>query len=72
MADVSRKYVVKEGNPILRTEFEQNLALKMKHTGFLSDLPPLLRPGIIFNTAEAHRLVEAELLFRLGTDGKAE
>ena len=72
VADVFRKYVAKEGNSILRTEFEQNLALKMKHAGFLSDLPPLLRPGIIYDAAEAHRLVEAELLSRLGTDGKVK
>lgn len=72
VVDVFRKYVAAEGNAISRAEFEQNLAQKMKHAGFSSDLPPLLRPGIAYDAAEAHRLVEKELLARLGSEGKAQ
>ena len=72
VVDVFRQYVAAEGNAISRAEFEQNLAQKMKHAGFLSDLPPLLRPGIAYDVAEARCLVEHELLARLGLDGKAQ
>ena len=65
IADVFRKYVTAEGNAISRAEFEGNLAQKMKHAGFLSDLPPLLRPGIAYDAMAAYRLVEKELLARL-------
>jgi hypothetical protein len=61
-----------EGNKISRTEFEQNLELKMKHPGFLSDLPPLLRPGIQYNMQEAYLMVKKELLSLLGTKGKTK
>jgi len=66
VVDVFRKYVAAEGNTMSRAEFEQNVALKMKHAGFLSDLPPLLRPGVAYDPMQAHRLVEKELLARLG------
>lgn len=70
LVDVFRKYVAEEGNMISRAEFEQNLAQKMKHPGFLSDLTPLLRPGVAYNVTEAFRLVEKELLARLTSEGK--
>lgn len=60
--DVFRKYLAAEGNRISRTEFERNLAQKMDHPGFLSDLPPLLRPGIPYDIEEARSLVEATVL----------
>lgn len=66
IVDIFRKYIEAEGLTISRTEFEKNLAQKMKHTGFLSDLPPLLRPGVVYDMMEAHRLIEAELIARLG------
>jgi predicted nucleotidyltransferase component of viral defense system len=72
VVDVFRKYVGAEGNAISRAEFEQNLAQKMKHAGFLSDLPPLLRPGVAYDVVQAHRLVENELLARLESEGKAQ
>jgi predicted nucleotidyltransferase component of viral defense system len=72
VVDVFRKYVAAERNAISRAEFEQNLGEKMKHAGFLSDLPPLLRPGVAYDPMEAHRLVEKELLARLGSDRKAQ
>jgi predicted nucleotidyltransferase component of viral defense system len=72
VVDVFRKYVGAEGNAISRAEFEQNLAQKMKHAGFLSDLPPLLRPNIAYDMAAAHGLIEKELLARLGSERKAQ
>jgi predicted nucleotidyltransferase component of viral defense system len=72
VVDVFRKYVMAEGKAISRTEFEQNLAQKMKHAGFLSDLPARLRPGIAYDAAEARRWVEKELLARLASEGKAQ
>ena len=70
VVDVFHKYVSAEENAISHMEFEQNLAQKMKHAGFLSDLPPLLRPGVAYDTMEAHNLVEKELLSRLGSEGR--
>ncbi len=64
--NVFHKYVSAEGTAISQAEFEQNLVRKMKHDGFLSDLPALLRPGITYDAAEAYRMVEKELLARLG------
>ncbi len=66
VVEVFLKYLAAEGRVISRVEFEQNLAQKMKHAGFLSDLSPLLRPGITYDMMEAGRLVEEELVARLG------
>jgi hypothetical protein len=38
----------------------------------MRDLPPLLRPGIAYDAAEAHRLFEKELLARLESEGKPQ
>lgn len=65
VVEIFRKYVAAEGNTISRAEFVQNLAQKMKHPGFLSDLPPLLRPGIVYDSVTAHQSIERELLGRL-------
>lgn len=62
---IFRKYLAAEGLAISRAEFERNLTLKMKHTGFLSDLSPLLRAGIAYDVMKAHQLVETELIARL-------
>ena len=58
IVDVFQKYLAAEENSISRIEFERNLAQKMEHPGFLSDLPPLLRPGIPYDIEEARSLVE--------------
>lgn len=49
-------YMEAEGNPVTAAEFERNLTAKMKHSGFLTDTPPLLRPGIQYNPSEAFDL----------------
>jgi predicted nucleotidyltransferase component of viral defense system len=51
-----------ENHPVSAAEFAINLAAKMKHAGFLSDAPPLLRPGIQFDPSEAHAWLLDELL----------
>lgn len=65
IVEVFQKYLTAEGNTISRVDFERNLSQKMKHAGFLSDLPPLLRPGVAYDAKEAHRLIEAELVARM-------
>ena len=72
VVEVFHRYLAAEGQAISREDFEKNLIQKMKHAGFLSDVPPLLRPGVVYDAVEAHRLVERELLARLGTEGKAQ
>lgn len=54
VADTFAHYMRAENHPVSSAEFAINLASKMKHAGFLSDTPPLLRPGIHYNPAEAH------------------
>jgi predicted nucleotidyltransferase component of viral defense system len=62
VVEVFRQYVKNEGNSISRREFQQNFEQKMKHSGFMSDLPPLLRPGVSYDCGEALRVVESELV----------
>ena len=42
-----------------------DLVGRVEHAGFLSDTPPLLRPGIQYNPAEAFDWIQANLLSRL-------
>ncbi len=62
VADAFAHYMEAENHPVSSAEFALNLTAKMKHAGFLSDTPPLLRPGIQYNPAEAHAWLTAELL----------
>ena len=70
IVEVFQKYMAAEGNSISRVEFEGNLIQKLKHSAFMSDLPPLLRPGIEYDAVVAHLLIQRELLVRLRTDPK--
>lgn len=65
VVQIFRKYLAAEGSTVSRTEFEQNLTQKMKHSGFLSDLPPLLRPGIDYDVVVAHQFIMEELIVLL-------
>lgn len=56
------RYLRAEGHPVSRESFEENLAAKMKHPGFLSDTPPLLRPGVQFDPAEAYDWLASDIL----------
>lgn len=62
VAEAFAHYMAAENHPVSSAEFALNLAAKMKHAGFLSDTPPLLRPGIQYNPAEAHAWLTAELI----------
>lgn len=63
---IFQKYIADEGNSISQKEFGQNLEQKMKYPGFLSDLPPLLRPGVQYDMQEAYHVVKKELIALLG------
>ncbi|TAE90587.1 MAG: nucleotidyl transferase AbiEii/AbiGii toxin family protein [Verrucomicrobia bacterium] len=55
-------YMSAENHTVSATEFANNLATKMKHPGFLSDTPPLLRPGVAYDPHEAHEWITNQLL----------
>jgi len=65
VADAFVHYMRAENHPVSSAEFSLNLAAKMKHAGFLSDTPPLLRPGIHYNPTEAFDWVQADLISQL-------
>jgi hypothetical protein len=46
-------------------EYSRNLGEKMRNDGFLSDVPPLLRPGLSYDAGEAYRLVEEQLIAKM-------
>jgi len=60
--EVFLHYMEAEGHPITAAKLRDNLAAKMSHPGFLSDTPPLLRPGIQFDPVKAHEWVESALI----------
>lgn len=66
VVEIFKKYLAAEGKTISRAEFEQNMTQKLKHIGFLNDLPPLLRPGVTYDVMAGYQLVETELIARLG------
>jgi predicted nucleotidyltransferase component of viral defense system len=53
VANTFAHYMRAEHHPVSAAEFALNLAAKMNHAGFLSDTPPLLRPGIQYDPKEA-------------------
>jgi predicted nucleotidyltransferase component of viral defense system len=56
-----RRYMDEGGHHVTRAELEENLAAKLKDKRFLSDLPPLLAAGQIWNAAQAAALVVERL-----------
>lgn len=62
VAAAFRHYMHAENHPVSSAEFAINLAAKMKHSGFLSDTPPLLRPGVQYDVAEAHEWIINHLI----------
>jgi len=57
-----RHYLAREGGSVTRAEFELNLERKLTDSTFLSDLGPLIAPGIIWSPAEAADYIRRELL----------
>ena len=56
------RYMESEGHTVSADDLRRNLAAKMNHPAFLSDTPPLLRPGVQFDPADAHEWVLANLV----------
>jgi len=65
VAGIFAQYMDAENHPVSAGDFIKNLSEKMKHPGFLSDTPPLLRPGIQYNPAEAHAWITENLITHL-------
>ena len=59
------RYLEHEGRRITRTEFECNLAEKIKDKAFLSDVPPLLALGVSFDPFAARERVVDSFISRL-------
>ena len=57
-----RRYMEEEGNVVNRSEFERNLAAKVRTRSFTEDLRPLLAPGIQYDVTEAATVVGDRLL----------
>lgn len=68
LVSVFEYYMKAEGHPITRGTYRDNLSAKMEHPGFLSDCPPLLRPGTPFDLQSDRLLVEKMLLARLSEE----
>lgn len=56
------------GTPVSRAQFEANMHGKMKDAMFLSDLHPLLRPGIEYDNHDAWRAVHEQIVSQLPGD----
>jgi predicted nucleotidyltransferase component of viral defense system len=59
------RYMDHEGRRVTRAEFEDNLAEKIVDDVFVSDVPPLLAPGVSFDVARAHERVREAFISKL-------
>jgi predicted nucleotidyltransferase component of viral defense system len=62
LVDCLIEYMDREGHPVTRAQFEQNLHEKETDTAFLSDIEPLLRPGLAYDPVEAIDVVRRSLI----------
>ena len=62
------EYMDREGHPITRAQFEQNLHDKESDSAFLDDIAPLLRPGLSYDAAIAIQTVRESLIELLPGD----
>lgn len=62
VTSVFRHYMEAEQHSVAQATFRANLEAKMKSKAFLSDTPPLLRPGVEFDTQAAFQFVNKTLL----------
>lgn len=65
IVDVFLTYMKKEGHPITRAIFEENLAGKIPLPAFTDDIAVLLPPGTTFDVALGAERVQHELIARL-------
>ena len=56
------EYMKREGHSVSRAEFEANLHEKENDHAFMSDIGPLLRPGIEYSPAQATDVVRSKVL----------
>jgi len=59
---VFHHYMEAEQHHVSQAEFRRNLEAKMQVKAFLSDTPPLLRPGVEYDAGAAFDFVNAEVL----------
>lgn len=62
------KYMTFGGTPVTRAQFEANMGAKITDAPFVTDVPPLLRTGIVHEPAEAWSRVHGALVSRLPGD----
>ena len=62
------EYMHREGHSITRAQFEQNLFEKENDQAFMSDIGPLLRPGLAYDATAALGLVRKSLIELLPGD----
>jgi hypothetical protein len=58
----------REGHPVSRARFEQYLHGKQTDPAFMGDIAPLLSTDVVYDSAEALRLIQDVLLVRLPGD----
>lgn len=68
LIDCFAEYMNREGHPLTRAQFEQNLHDKESDPAFLSDIGPLLRPGLSYDAAAAIVVVRESLIELLPGD----
>ncbi len=54
VAGIFMRYMEAENHTVSAEEFARNLKAKMSHPAFLSDTPPLLRPGVEYDPRVAY------------------
>ncbi len=62
---ILKHYMKTEGQTVGSMLYEKNLQEKMRHTGFLSDLNPLLPADATYNVQEAYDLIKNEIVDKL-------
>ena len=62
------EYMHREGHPVSRAQFEQNLHDKQSDVGFLHEVKPLLRAGVEYDAAAAITRVREVLIDKLPGD----
>lgn len=62
LVECFRRYLEHEGHRITRAELEMNLREKMSDRSFVSDIEPLIAPGVDWDLAEAFDHVMRDLL----------
>jgi len=62
---IFKHYMENEGQTVDSMNYEKNLQEKMKHSGFLSDLNPLLPADATYDVQDAYELIKKEIVDRL-------